>query len=146
MGESDVRSLGREECRELLEQGGLGRIAATAAGKVDIFPVNFASDGDHIFIRTTAGTKLVELTINADVAFEIDGHDSESGWSVIAHGKAWQLATTAEIAEAQAAGIDTWMPLPKDRYVRIDIERLTGLRFRRVAEDAAELSVQEDAS
>ncbi|HWT34038.1 MAG TPA: pyridoxamine 5'-phosphate oxidase family protein [Microbacterium sp.] len=146
MSENDVQSLGRDECRALLQQGGLGRIAASAAGEVDIFPVNFTSDGDSILIRTSPGTKLLELTIHADVAFELDGHDAEVAWSVIAHGRARQLDTADEIARAEAAGLVSWMPTPKDRYVQIDIGRLTGLRFRRVAHRSIDDALQEDAS
>lgn len=147
MSENDVRSLGHEECLALLRQGGLGRLAVTAAEKIDIFPVNFAVDGNSILIRTAPGTKLVELTIHADVAFEIDGHDSGSGWSVIVHGKARQLQTRDEIEHAESVDIDSWMPTPKDRYVSVDIARLTGIRFRRVAAPTDEIpTVQEDAS
>jgi nitroimidazol reductase NimA-like FMN-containing flavoprotein (pyridoxamine 5'-phosphate oxidase superfamily) len=148
MSENDVRSLGHEECLALLQQGGLGRLAVTAAEKIDIFPVNFAVDGNSILIRTAPGSKLVELTIHAAVAFEIDGYDSDTGWSVVVHGTARQLQTREEIEQAEAVGVDSWMPTPKDRYVRIDIARLTGLRFRRVAApngDSAFLP-QEDAS
>ena len=83
-----------------------------------------------ILIRTAAGTKLLELTIHEAVAFEIDGHDADAAWSVIVHGRARQLEQRADIEAAEVAALESWMPTPKDRYVRIEIDRLTGLRFR----------------
>ena len=34
-----------DDCWALLERGALGRLAVTAAGVVDVFPVNYAVDG-----------------------------------------------------------------------------------------------------
>lgn len=132
-----VRALEIDECRALLRQGELGRLATVAAGYVDIFPVNYVSDGFHILIHTTAGTKLMALTVNDAVAFEIDGHDAGHAWSVVAHGRAYQLDTAIEIEEAEASALHTWMPTPKDRYVRIDIRQLSGVRFDRAPRSEA---------
>ncbi|SDH63182.1 Nitroimidazol reductase NimA, pyridoxamine 5'-phosphate oxidase superfamily [Leifsonia sp. 98AMF] len=129
-----VQELDRAECRELLKQGVLGRLATAVGGEVDIFPVNYYSDGDSILIRTAPGTKLLELTVHSAVAFETDGYTDEEAWSVVAHGPARQLEHQAEIDEADRAPLQPWVPTLKYRYIHIDITALSGRRFRRSAE------------
>ena len=129
-----VRELDRDECRELLRQGTLGRLATAAGGEADIFPVNFYSDGDSILIRTAPGTKLLELTVHDSVAFETDGWTDDEAWSVIAHGRARQLERQSEIDEAEKAPLQPWIPTLKYRFVHIDIDRMTGRRFARTPE------------
>lgn len=129
-----VREMDRDECRELLKQGTLGRLATAAGGEVDIFPVNYFSDGASILIRTAPGTKLLELTVHAAVAFETDGYTADEAWSVVAHGRARQLESQTEIDEAERAPLQPWIPTLKYRYVHIDVERITGRRFERSPE------------
>jgi len=129
-----VQELDRAECRELLKQGVLGRLATAVGGEVDIFPVNYYSDGDSILIRTAPGTKLLELTVHSAVAFETDGYTDEEAWSVVARGLARQLEHQAEIDEADRAPLQPWVPTLKYRYIHIDITALSGRRFRRSAE------------
>ncbi|GAA2048007.1 MULTISPECIES: pyridoxamine 5'-phosphate oxidase family protein [Leifsonia] len=129
-----VQELDRAECRELLKQGVLGRLATTVGGEVDIFPVNYYSDGDSILIRTAPGTKLLELTVHSAVAFETDGYTDTDAWSVVAHGRARQLEQQAEIDEADRAPLQPWVPTLKYRYIHIDVTALSGRRFRRTAE------------
>ena len=129
-----VQELDRDECRELLKENVLGRLATAAGGEVDIFPVNYYSDGDSILIRTAPGTKLLELTVRDTVAFETDGYSDDEAWSVVAHGRARQLDQQAEIDEADRAPLRPWVPTLKYRYIHIDITALSGRRFHRTAE------------
>lgn len=129
-----VRVIDVDECRVLLRRETLGRLATAAGGTVDIFPVNYDSDGDSIVFRTAPGTKLLELTVHDSVAFEIDGFSDAEAWSVVCHGRARQLESHAEIAEAERSPLTPWVPTIKDRFVRIQIERLSGRRFRRMPE------------
>jgi nitroimidazol reductase NimA-like FMN-containing flavoprotein (pyridoxamine 5'-phosphate oxidase superfamily) len=129
-----VQELNRAECRELLKRGVLGRLATAAGGEPDIFPVNYFSDGDTILIRTAPGTKLLELTVHSSVAFETDGYTDDEAWSVIVHGHARQLDHQAEIDEADRAPLQPWIPTLKYRYITIEVEGLSGRRFRRLPE------------
>lgn len=129
-----VRDLGRDECRELLRQGTLGRLATAAGGEPDIFPVNYFSDGESVLLRTAPGTKLLELTVHDAVAFEIDGFDDVEAWSIVLHGHARQLESRTEIDDAERAPLRPWIPTLKYRFVRITAERITGKRFRRLPE------------
>jgi nitroimidazol reductase NimA-like FMN-containing flavoprotein (pyridoxamine 5'-phosphate oxidase superfamily) len=129
-----VRELDADECRELLGSGTLGRLATAAGGDPDIFPVNYFSDGTCILIRTTAGTKLLELTVHDNVAFEMDGWSDEEAWSVIVHGRARQLEHGTEIDDAERAPLHPWIPTLQDRFVRIGIDQISGRRFARQPE------------
>jgi hypothetical protein len=129
-----VRELDRDECREILKSASLGRLATAVGGEPDIYPVNFYSDGSSILIRTAPGTKLLELTVHETVAFETDGWTDDEAWSVIVHGRARELDHQAEIDEADKAPLQPWIPTLKYRYVHIDIDRMTGRRFRREPE------------
>ncbi|UAJ77817.1 pyridoxamine 5'-phosphate oxidase family protein [Leifsonia sp. ZF2019] len=128
------RELDRDECRELLKQGELGRLATAVGGEPDIFPVNYYSDGQSILLRTAPGTKLLELTVHDVVAFETDGFTVDEAWSVVVHGRARELERQQEIADAERAPLRPWIPTLKYRWVHIDIERLSGRRFLRLAE------------
>lgn len=126
-----VQELSRDECRELLKRGVLGRLATAAGGEPDIYPVNYFSDGDSILIRTAPGTKLLELTVHSAVAFETDAYTDDEAWSVVVHGRARQLDHQSEIDEAEKAPLQPWIPTLKYRYIHIDIDALSGRRFLR---------------
>lgn len=132
--EDPVRTLDGDECREILKQGTLGRLALAVGGEPDIYPVNYYSDGSDILIRTAPGTKLLELTVHDTVAFETDGWTDEEAWSVDVHGRARQLEHQDEIDEAEKAPLQPWIPTLKYRFVRIEIDRITGRRFARKPE------------
>lgn len=107
----------------------MGRLAVYLAGEVDIYPVNYYSDGASLLFRTAPGTKLLSLTIHHAVAFEADGNTETEAWSVVAHGHARQLEGSSEIEAANAVPLRPWIPTLKYRYVRITPDRLTGRRF-----------------
>ena len=84
-----------DECVELLQRGGVGRLGITIAGLPAIMPVNYALvDGDVVF-RVGEGTQLSVATQGAVIAFEVDAYDaydaydatSSSGWSVLVIGR-----------------------------------------------------------
>ena len=129
-----VQVMSREECRELLKQNVLGRLATAAGGEPDIVPVNYFSDGDSILIRTAPGTKLLELTVHSAVAFETDGYSDDEAWSVVVHGRARELDRQTEIDEADKAPLKPWIPTLKYRYVHIDIDTMSGRKFLRTEE------------
>lgn len=125
-----VAELDLDECWALLASNTLGRIATCAVGKVDIFPVNYYADGSTILLRTAPGTKLVEMTIDDEVAFEIDGYREGKAWSVVVKGTARQLELGSEIDEAETAPLEPWIPTLKYRFVRITPSAVTGRAFR----------------
>lgn len=124
-----VSSLHLDECWRLLKANSVGRLALSAAGEIDIFPVNYYADGSTILLRTAPGTKLVELTLDERVAFEIDGYTNEKAWSVVVKGTARQLESGDDIAEAEKAPLRPWIPTLKYRFVRITPKEITGRTF-----------------
>ncbi len=131
---ASVTELTEEECWAKLSATSLGRLATAVVGDVDIFPVNYFSDGKTLLIRTAPGTKLLELTIHHDVAFEIDGYTDDEAWSVIVKGAASELQKQSEIDEADRQPLVPWVPTLKYRYVRIVPLSVSGRHFRREAE------------
>ncbi|QAY72575.1 pyridoxamine 5'-phosphate oxidase family protein [Agromyces protaetiae] len=126
-----TRQLDEAECWERIAAAPYGRIAATAAGEVDIFPVNHAVGDGTIVFRTAPGTKLLELTIRHRVAFEVDGASETEAFSVVVKGDAEEFDRQAEVFEAERLGVTPWAPEEKDRWVRIIPSEVTGRAFER---------------
>lgn len=78
-----IRDLTREESLEILGAGNVGRIAFTLHDRVDIAPVNYVSDGQWIFGRTSTGAKLGMLLHNPWCAFETDEVRGLFDWSSV---------------------------------------------------------------
>ncbi|OAN35852.1 hypothetical protein A4X17_00355 [Plantibacter sp. H53] len=129
---TEVEHLDEEACWALAVASKIGRIAVVNDdGGPDLLPVNFLVHDRHIYIRSAPGSKLMDITSRPRVAFEVDGHDADSWWSVIAHGSARRLAIDAEIDESGVLGLDSWSPTVKSNFIRITPARLTGRRFPR---------------
>lgn len=124
-----TRRLDEDECWRCIEHAPYGRIAAAAAGQVDIFPVNHRVDGRSIVFRTAAGTKLLELTIHSSIAFEVDGVTDEEAFSVVVKGTAEEFDRDAEVVAAERLGVQPWAPEEKDRWVRIVPTGVEGRAF-----------------
>lgn len=78
-----IRALTREESLDVLGAGNVGRIAFTLHDRVDIEPVNYVTDGQWIFGRTSTGTKLGMLLHNPWCAFEADTVDGLFEWTSV---------------------------------------------------------------
>jgi nitroimidazol reductase NimA-like FMN-containing flavoprotein (pyridoxamine 5'-phosphate oxidase superfamily) len=126
--------LSEQESREKLASQELGRIVTHVGDVVDLFPVNYALDGGGILFRTAPGSKLLELTVNADVLFEVDDHTDTEAWSVIVRGRAEALESDADVRRADAAGLRPWIPTLKRVYVRITPSSISGRAFHRTPE------------
>jgi len=136
IGSGTVTMLTPDECWVQLAQETLGRIAVSAVGAVDIFPVNYVVDGHTLLFRTAPGTKLLELAINDRVAFEVDGHSDDQAWSIVVKGRAERVERQSEIDAAEQLGLEPWIPTLKYRWVRIHADDVTGRGFTRAPEPA----------
>ena len=126
-----VVALTDAECWEFLRGQQLGRLVTHAAGVLDIFPVNYTVDGESLVFRTAEGSKLVELTVNDDVLFEVDDYSDEAACSVVVRGHARRLDTSAEVERADALPLKPWIPTLKYNYVRIVPTSLSGRDIHR---------------
>lgn len=127
--DAPVSELTESESWDLLGSVSLGRLVTTVNGWTEIFPVNFVVQKNTLLFRTAEGTKLLTAALNEYVIFEADDHNVAEGWSVIVRGKARLLSTSAEVAEAERAGLYPWVATQKDRFVRIVPKTMTGRRF-----------------
>jgi nitroimidazol reductase NimA-like FMN-containing flavoprotein (pyridoxamine 5'-phosphate oxidase superfamily) len=125
-----VTVLSEDECWFLLASRTLGRLGTVVAGQPEIFPVNFVVQRRTVLFRTSDGRKLLSAVMDDRVAFEVDDHDFEEGWSVVVKGRADVMSNSADLEEAERAQLLTWTPNVKQHYVRIAAAEITGRRFR----------------
>jgi nitroimidazol reductase NimA-like FMN-containing flavoprotein (pyridoxamine 5'-phosphate oxidase superfamily) len=116
-------------CKRLLRMHHLGRLGVITEGRPLVLPVNYAFDGDHVFFRTDAGTKL-HAAIGHPVAFEIDGVDNvwHSGWSVVVAGRA-DVVSDDEQDDLSVLPLGPWCPGPKRTWVRVTPDEISGRRI-----------------
>jgi nitroimidazol reductase NimA-like FMN-containing flavoprotein (pyridoxamine 5'-phosphate oxidase superfamily) len=81
--EPKFRHLTLEESHALLASNHVRRIAFSLHDRVDIEPINYVSDGDWIFGRTSEGTKLATLLHHPSCAFEVDEVHGLFDWSSV---------------------------------------------------------------
>lgn len=90
--EPHFRELTSAECHALLARQNVGRLAFTQHDRVDIEPINYVSNGEWLFGRTSAGTKLTTLLHHPWCAFETDEVRGLFDWdSVVVKGTFYLL-------------------------------------------------------
>jgi len=126
-------TLGTAECHAHLARGSVGRVAVSIGALPVVLPVNYVFDGGAIVFRTTPGTKLSAALLQTVVAFEIDEYEpnGDVGWSVLVQGVAAEVTTVDDIAQARQLPL---RPISagggSDRFVRVEIARISGRRVR----------------
>lgn len=124
-----MREMPSSECWRRIEAAPYGRVGTYAGGEMDLFPVNHGVDRYSIVFRTAPGTKLLALTVNQEVLFQVDGVVDDEAFSVVIKGRADRVERDREIAEAERLGVVTWAPGRKDRWVRITPRDVQGRAF-----------------
>lgn len=98
-----IRQMTIEECREILAQISLARLACEMDGQPYIVPVYLAYDGKCFFGFATMGYKINCMRANPLVCVEIDEIKSQNQWmTVVVSGSYEELPDTPEYAEARA--------------------------------------------
>jgi nitroimidazol reductase NimA-like FMN-containing flavoprotein (pyridoxamine 5'-phosphate oxidase superfamily) len=123
------RELDRHECLRLLAKVPIGRIVHTRQALPAVLPLNFTLDGDGaVLLRTPAASELVRAVDGSVVAFEADEFDAvaRSGWSVVVTGPAAVVTDPTEHARLTRSGPRSWVPSPKEVFVRIEPALVTG--------------------
>lgn len=124
------RELSPYECLQLIQDGGVGRVALCTPTGPMIYPLNFAVDGKSIVFRTTPHGTLGSLRWGLDVAFEVDQLDwnTRQGWSVVAKGRAEVIDDPDEVARLRETGHEPrpWASGMRRIYVRLTWTELTG--------------------
>ena len=126
---SPVHALTEHDCWEFLHAEECGRLAFHLLDEVHIVPINYAIDEHRrIVFRTAEGSKLLGLTINSDVAFEIDEFGDTDATSVIVRGRARQLEGHEADATDQLP-LRPWVDTAKFNVIAIEVDEITGRRF-----------------
>jgi uncharacterized protein len=90
---SRLEPITEDECLRLLSTEEVGRLVVVLDGRPQVFPVNYALDGDAVVFRTAPGTKLEAITRSL-VAFEVDRlSPSATGWKVVVEGIAQEVTS-----------------------------------------------------
>jgi nitroimidazol reductase NimA-like FMN-containing flavoprotein (pyridoxamine 5'-phosphate oxidase superfamily) len=124
-----VTLLSTDESWQLLSAMALGRLVTVAAGRPEIFPVNFVVQRHTVLFRTAEGAKLFSAAAGDQVLFEVDDHNVVDAWSVVVRGIARVLTAADEVYEAERAGLYPWIATEKLRFVRITPTEISGRRF-----------------
>ena len=130
MSSYGLEIMARGQCDVLLQTQRVGRVGV-CSGRLGVFPVlSSLLDGDVVF-RTAPGEKLIAAALQREVVFEIASFDTAActGWSVNVLGIAEEIADAAELARAEALGLQPWAGEVRDRYVRIRALELSGRRI-----------------
>jgi uncharacterized protein len=126
---SPVTALSEDECWEMLHGQEFGRLAFHLAREVHIVPINYALDADRrIVFRTAEGSKLLGLTMNADVAFEIDEFQEDEARSVVVRGRARQLEGH-EVDEVEQLPLRPWVDTAKFNTIAVEVDEVSGRHF-----------------
>ena len=124
-----VERLSEEESWAFLESQEFARLAFAIAGEPDIVPINIYARDRIVYFRTAEGSKLLGITVNANVALEADAIAGDQATSVIVHGTARELERDSEYDYADSLPLRSWVPTLKYHYVGITCEEITGRRF-----------------
>jgi nitroimidazol reductase NimA-like FMN-containing flavoprotein (pyridoxamine 5'-phosphate oxidase superfamily) len=118
--------ISESDCWELLETENIGRVVTTVDGQTEIFPVNYAVEGEGILFRTNAGRKATGV-LTGETVFEVDSVDrqAKAGWSVIIRGEVRDI--TGYDAPVRTNALQPWTG-PKDFLMRMDPRTVTGRR------------------
>lgn len=133
-----LRVISDDRCRERLASRTLGRLVERVGEILDIFPVNYWSDGHSIVFRTAPGTKLAGIAAANEVLFEVDEVGENTAWSIVARGTARIIDGDEEIDDAKRLALNPLVPTKKTVFVELTAEELTGREFRPVGDDGPE--------
>ncbi len=120
------------ECLALLAGAAVGRLGLLVDGRPEIFPVNYAMDGDVVLFRTGEGTVLNQAALTT-VAFEVDQFDEagQSGWSVLVQGTAQDIGDAIDHNSERLRRLTliSWAPGTRTRWFQIRPDKITGRRI-----------------
>ena len=98
----EFREMSAKEAEALLRRNRIGRLAYSWRRTVDIRPLHYAWRRGWLFGRTSPGDKLVKLTHNRWVAFEVDEISNGLDWqSVIARGTFYRLKPEGSVHDVR---------------------------------------------
>ncbi len=135
---SGIEVINSDECRRLLADDVIGRVAVVIGATPMILPVNYALDGEDIIMRTMPGSRLDMGQGHA--AFEVDNFDraSQSGWSVLVTGHLEEVTSFSgdDLERLQALPVQPWATGDRNVWLRLRPGFVTGRIVRHEQTDA----------
>ena len=130
-GGRSLFALDRGESVELLGTAAFGRLVFTLRALPEVLPVNFRLFEGSVVIRVADSSRAAAGAVDTVVAFEADQIDVDSGtgWSVTVVGHTAEILDPAERARVLALPLVAWADGPRDRLIRIPLDRVTGRRL-----------------
>lgn len=138
MSDPRLEVLDRAQCLDLLDRVRVGRLVFTEDALPAVQPVNFRVHREQVVIRVAGGAKLRAAIENTVVAFEADELDPDlrTGWSVTVVGHAGVITDVDDLVELAGVWLQPWVGPRRDRFVRIQAEKVTGRRLVQVPAQA----------
>lgn len=122
--------LSAAECWEILERTDMGRLALVGEdGVPDIMPVNHLAYEGAIYIRSAHDSKFVRIAAHPVAAYEVDGEDDDTRWSVVVRGAIARVHDEAEIERSGVSRLTTASPRFKPHVLKVTAVTVTGRRF-----------------
>lgn len=135
---SGIEVIDADECRRLLGEEEIGRVAVVIGATPMILPVNYALDGDAIVFRTMPGSRLDVGQGHA--AFEVDSFDKahKAGWSVLVTGHLEEVSwyQAKDMKRVQALTVTPWAAGERNLWLRLRPSFITGRIVRGDQQDA----------
>jgi uncharacterized protein len=127
---AELSELDRPTCLALLKTQHVGRLIVDAAAPT-IRVVNYTAFEHTIIFRSDPGPHI-DNVIDHPVVFEADMVDerTRSGWSVIVRGTARDVSDHLARLGQAGANVEPWAPGPKNRWIGIAIDDVTGRLLR----------------
>jgi hypothetical protein len=134
-----LKRLTAAEYRELLVDGGVGRLVYTSRYGLTALPVAYKIDEGSVVLGTWDPALFDEdlrtgiAQADYQVVVEVDQIDGEAreGWFVLVRGPAHHLDTEAERAPFMDAGLEPWIEAVPAHFIRVNPTTIYGNRVRR---------------
>jgi uncharacterized protein len=136
-----ITPLTEEEARRVLAESKVGRLGCVYQGGPYVVPVNYAFDGDNIYVHSLMGRKLEALRANPKACVQVDEVRDEYQWcSAIAFGTYGEITDPSERERATRSLLARFPHLTPVESVpvhdgqssvvifRIRVEKVTGVR------------------
>nr|WP_269779196.1 pyridoxamine 5'-phosphate oxidase family protein [Propioniciclava soli] len=117
-----MQPIAPQECRQLLAERVVARVAWQSSQGLLILPLNYRFDGDALWFRVDRGSVLAELADGRDVAVEIEDVDEtmSNGWTVLVQGRA------GVPTEAPDRAPQPWAPGERELLIVVEIHSMSG--------------------
>ena len=127
----NIADLGMHECRAMLAEESVGRVAWTSLEGPVILPVSYVLRGDRIAFRTSPYGTLAQLVTPTLVAFQIEELDRPHrvGRSVLVQGVAQAAQSSAWEPNWRIDDVTPWAGGVRNLFIEIGIQHLTGRAF-----------------